>query len=606
MSGQIAFEYIDSLKQVLKTTDNDSTRARAYRLLENSTRAIDAEVSIKYLDSGLAIIKRLHWTRGLAIYYNDMGANYHDRSIFDKAVEYYHKSLEYSKDVPGARVSTYGNLATLYHHQNNDSLAYIYNEKMGEIAREENYQFELGNYYNYAAFIERDTLRKKQLFLESIGIYRQLDLPLSLATGYMNLGDITHDHGERLSNYYRAKTIFDSINPSYITATSNDIALGEEYLLLAQDEGVRKNAGITATKGALLDRAEAFIRESIDISKDYDYIQNLMFAYGKLAEIKKEKGEFEEALEYAELNYVMYDSIYSQENKNKLAKLESQKELELRDKEIEVNKLQLDSQKKQQLYLLGGMMSLAVIGGLLFYQSRTRRRTNRKLLQLNHELDESNKMKARFFGILNHDLRSPVSNLIHFLHLQKESPELLSEGTRARLEANTITAAENLLVSMEDILLWSKGQMENFRPRFEKIPIADLFGDISRHFSSEHHVAIRFENPQNLSIETDVNYLKTIMRNLTGNALKVLVHTEKPRITWNAGKEGTRVVLSITDNGPGGSDDTFKALYDDNEIVGIRTGLGLHLIRDLAKAISCEVTVWSEEGKGTVVTMRFP
>ena len=88
---------------------------------------------------------------------------------------------------------------------------------------------------------------------------------------------------------------------------------------------------------------------------------------------------------------------------------------------------------------------------------------------MNQELDEANKIKARFFSILNHDLRSPVSNLIHFLHLQKENPELIDEATALRMQTKVITGAENLLSSMEDILLWSKGQMENFKPHFKEI-----------------------------------------------------------------------------------------------------------------------------------------
>ena len=46
---------------------------------------------------------------------------------------------------------------------------------------------------------------------------------------------------------------------------------------------------------------------------------------------------------------------------------------------------------------------------------------------LNNQLDEANKVKAKFFGILSHDLRSPVANLIHFLHLQKNDPDLLGK-----------------------------------------------------------------------------------------------------------------------------------------------------------------------------------
>src|SRR5690606_27639201 len=98
-------------------------------------------------------------------------------------------------------------------------------------------------------------------------------------------------------------------------------------------------------------------------------------------------------------------------------------------------------------------------GILLYRQSRNRKKNNLHLLSLNQQLDQANKVKARFFSILNHDLRRPVYNLIHFLQLQKESPELLDAGSKERIENQTLQSAENLLASMEDLLLWSKGQM---------------------------------------------------------------------------------------------------------------------------------------------------
>lgn len=188
----------------------------------------------------------------------------------------------------------------------------------------------------------------------------------------------------------------------------------------------------------------------------------------------------------------------------------------------------------------------------------------------------------------------------------KDSPELLDAETKTRIEKTTLTSAENLLTSMEDILLWSKGQMENFKPQPTKIEVSSLFDDTQKHFSSEQRVAISFQNLENLEIKTDENYLKTIIRNLTGNALKALSKTDNPMIIWNAyTAENNKLFLSISDNGPGGNEEYFKALYDENEIVGIKTGLGLHLIRDLAKAINCEIKIDSKLNVGTTFVISL-
>lgn len=280
-----------------------------------------------------------------------------------------------------------------------------------------------------------------------------------------------------------------------------------------------------------------------------------------------------------------------------------QEKINLLSAENQVKSLQIQNTRKNQIYLSLAFVLLLVIAALLYRQNISRKRTNRKLQALNSELDMANKTKTRFFSILNHDLRSPVANLIHFLHLKKENPELLDEQSRERLENKTITGAENLLHSMEDLLLWSKGQMENFRPEPKVIAVAAVFEDIQKHFSGVENVAITFENKQNIAVLTDENYLKTILRNLTSNAINALEKTPNAAILWCAWKENGQNYLSVTDNGPGGTQEQFRALYDEKQVVGIKTGLGLHLIRDLAKAINCQITVENVENGGIRFTL---
>ncbi|MES2748495.1 MAG: tetratricopeptide repeat protein [Bacteroidota bacterium] len=351
--------------------------------------------------------------------------------------------------------------------------------------------------------------------------------------------------------------------------------------------------------------SEKYYLQSLEIAKtmkDPEYSYSINQA---LADLNEKTGDFKKAFYYKTAADIAKDSTFKIETVKNTEDLLRKYETKKKEQEIAIQTIQISNANKQKWYLIGGILLLCIIGGLLFHQSRNRKKTNEKLQLLNEELDEANKTKTRFFSILNHDLRSPVSNLIHFLHLQKESPELLDEESKKRLENKTISGAENLLTSMEDILLWSKGQMENFKPQLKNIEINSLFEDTRKHFESEEKVSITFENPDDLSLVTDENYLKTIVRNLTGNAIKALNGTENSAINWKAWKEKETTYLSITDNGSGATQDQFKALYDENEVVGIKTGLGLHLIRDLAKAINCAISVNSKVNEGTTFTLKL-
>jgi signal transduction histidine kinase len=147
--------------------------------------------------------------------------------------------------------------------------------------------------------------------------------------------------------------------------------------------------------------------------------------------------------------------------------------------------------------------------------------------------------------------------------------------------------------------------MEHFKPQPKPIIIDEVFEELNKQFFNYQNVTFIFENPKHLQLITDVDYLKTIIRNLTSNAVKVLATNENATIIWKAIEENNTICLSITDNGTDAKTEQFKALYNDDEVVGIKTGLGLHLIKDLAKAIDCKIKVDIIENTGTTVLLLF-
>jgi C4-dicarboxylate-specific signal transduction histidine kinase len=152
---------------------------------------------------------------------------------------------------------------------------------------------------------------------------------------------------------------------------------------------------------------------------------------------------------------------------------------------------------------------------------------------------------------------------------------------------------------MEAMLLWSKGQMQQLKPQIASVQIDDAFNYLRKYFSDDERIQFSFENDEHLNVQTDENYLKSIMLNLTANAVKALGQTVNPQIHWKAWQESKAINISVRDNGPGASDEQLKALYDEGASSGGRHGLGLHIIRDLAKAIDCTINLKSHGVDGT-------
>jgi signal transduction histidine kinase len=409
-----------------------------------------------------------------------------------------------------------------------------------------------------------------------------------------------NDYQQAIAYSLQAKEIWQATGAAYEEAINNTGLTGYYYLMLAkQQNGFPKSA----RAANMLQTAQRLLQEAVQKNKEASNKNSEAAFENHLSKVYSITGNYKEAL----ASYIHYrqitDSIYSQENKNKIAASIGQFELEKKNNEIALHQLTIANQQRQQFFYIGGLVLFAVIGGLLFWQNRTRKKNNSTLLVLNNQLDDANKVKAKFFAILSHDLRGPVAKLISFLRLQKEDPDLLSPLQIADNQQKITRSAESLFETMEAMLLWSKGQMDNFTPEIKSVPVSRLFAYLKTFFEDTEQIQLSFEDPGALTVQSDENYLQTIMQNLTANAIKALRNTPEASIQWKLVQEGDRTLLSISDNGPGIKEEQARALYDDEAMPNGKYGLGLYLIRDLAKSIHCKISLQTRTGAGTTFTL---
>ncbi len=633
---------IDSVFIRLNKSKNKIVIVDTLLNLSRKNRVINLEASYFYANKAFQISKEINYKNGLAkstaslgklasiksennlalelfnkakSYTNDKritaGININESVVFTdlgnytKAMECCLNSLKLSEEINDYDSQSIAlmNIATL-HLYNRDSEKYkLYKQKSLDVVKNKNVLAETGviveGKSNKECFIETKNVAEATNYYESKANSFAMQKNVTEKTRFLIMSAIVNINAHHFNRAEKelldAKQLLNKGANLEMKLLLN-YNFGNMYLVKYEFE---------TKKTDYLNKAENYLNYCyINYSKTKHLIQ-LKNSSHKLSEIFNYKNNKTKQLFYLNETLRLERLIFNSKNKETIKNLEDKREIELRDKEIKINKLSLQAKEKQKWFYILGLGFLGILGGLLFYQSYNRKKVNEKLKVLNSNLDQANKTKARFFSILNHDLRGPVSNLIGFLHLQKENPELLDEQSKLRLQNKTISGAENLLNSMEDILLWSKGQMENFKPQPKKISVETLFEDAKKHFESEEKVKIIFENNQNIEINTDENYLKTIIRNLTGNAIKALSNIENATINWKAWQDNNQTFFSISDNGNGVSNNELKALYDENEVVGIKTGLGLHLIRDLAKAINCEINVNSKLNYGTTFTLKL-
>lgn len=536
----------------------------------------DFPKGLEFFKKGLDIHTRINFIPGITSGLNNVGNTYFYNKQYTQALAYYQKALAKNLEISNKTgiARDYGNIAAAQTELKDFTNAFINHNKALKLSEE------LKNKKGIAI-----SLQGIGNLLVSEGKYLQaLNYSLS-ANGLantLNVIDIQKESAETLSIIYEKTGKPDSALYYFKKF--------KEAKELSENENNKKTLLKLQVQYEFDKKEEKYKTDEL-ISAEKLKQQQLILALNqsKLLESNKER----------DLVSLNYQKTQAELKNEQLEKKAQDKQFALTAKENQINKIIIQASNKQRWYLMGGLGLLLIIGALLLWQNTTRKKLNTQLLVFNDELDQANKVKTRFFSILNHDLRSPVSNLIHFLHLQKEAPEMLSESDWQRLENKTLNSTENLLQSMEDLLLWSKGQMESFKPSIKSVAVRNLFDDTAKHFSGTEQVKLEFENPFEMNLTTDEDYLKTIIRNLTSNAIKALSETKNAQIVWKAWEENNQSYLSVTDNGPGGTAEQFKALYDEKEVVGIKSGLGLHLIRDLANAISCKVSVDTKAGGTT-------
>ena len=347
------------------------------------------------------------------------------------------------------------------------------------------------------------------------------------------------------------------------------------------------------------DEAIALLMQSMPVAKQFsrELYSNVLKS---LALAQKGKGNTALALQYYEQYADQADSLSKEKLSVNFADQETryetnQKEQHIAslDKENRLNILELQNATRTRLFLVGGLAALGIISLLLYLIYRNKEKVNKVLNQqndqletLNNQLGIANDTKAKLFGIIGHDLRSPASQIVQLLQLQKEKPGLLNEQTRQKHEEKLKAASENVLETMEDILLWSKSQMQNFTPQFRQTKIA-VTVDKEIHFLQqrieEKNIVVDNKVDENLLQDTDENFVSVIIRNLLQNAVKYSDNGSTISIV-NTAKE-----LKVTNQSSESSAETLNTLLQNKQVSSKTSGFGLQIASDLAASIKAKI-----------------
>jgi signal transduction histidine kinase len=245
------------------------------------------------------------------------------------------------------------------------------------------------------------------------------------------------------------------------------------------------------------------------------------------------------------------------------------------------------------LYLLLGLTVIYI------KQSKKQRDT---LKRRTEELLTANRDLQSFAYSISHDLRNPVSLIIGFGELIKESGENLSEEQIDALN-RIISEGKRVKEIINDLLRLTRIGAQELS--FSRINLSDIARDSVEGFGVTYDIT-RYEieiEPQ-MIVNADAGLIRLLMDNLIGNALKFSSKTDTPRIWIGKEKKEGKTVYYIKDNGIGfdvdKSDrifDPFVRVHSSRDYPG--TGIGLSIVRRIIERHRGKIWVSTELNKGT-------
>ncbi len=229
--------------------------------------------------------------------------------------------------------------------------------------------------------------------------------------------------------------------------------------------------------------------------------------------------------------------------------------------------------------------------------------SNRELKKTEKSLRETNATKDKFFSIISHDLRNPLTALLGTSTLLFDMFEMFTEEKRKKHLKSIIRSANHLFDLLENLLQWARTQTKGLKPKPAVIDIKKTMDDnisLCVINARKKKIDLSGHSPDNLYVYADRNMFNTVLRNLITNAIKFT--DSEGKIFVSAEAKDNVVEISVRDTGVGISEEDAPLLFQIGTHYSTQgtakekgTGLGLILCREFVE--SNGGTIWYETPK---------
>lgn len=226
------------------------------------------------------------------------------------------------------------------------------------------------------------------------------------------------------------------------------------------------------------------------------------------------------------------------------------------------------------------------------------------------ELGSVETLKTDFVSNVSHEMKTPIAIIRNYAELLEGKN--VTDAERVEYAQNIGQAASRLSDLITNILRLNKLENQTIDPEIE---VYDLCGQLEEcilnyeNALDEKELELEVDMDDRAYIQADRSLMELVWNNLISNAVKF---TEKGgTIAVRQTASTDYIEVSVSDSGCGMSEDSMRHIFDkfyqgDSSHAKEGNGLGLALVRRVLELMNGDITVMSEEGRGSTFTVKLP
>ncbi|MCP4442750.1 MAG: sensor histidine kinase [Aureispira sp.] len=598
---------LEAIKLTLEQPQDTTTKNNLIIAYVNNAigfqRQSQYDSAVWYLQKSIDLSETLktfpQWKKAMIL--NNIGVNYtYMNGKLLAAAEAHLEALKIREAINDKRIgSSLNNLGLVYENMEDLPKALDFYKRSAIEKKKRGLNHQLPNSLNNISRIYEDLWQ-----IDSAIYYQEKALKMATELG----------HKEMISNS------LGSLTSIYITIGQHQkgLSYGKEMYKIKKELGHKHfmiNALHWMTKANLalgrMDDAKKLLDEATFIGVDSSI---LSIHYNRLASYYLHTEQYDSANKYFLLKNDLENSTQKEEINKQIRELETQYETEKKQRQIELlnkdNELQaakLESSNRQfWLLSIAAILLLAfVIALAILYHYRTK---------TNQQLRELNATKDRLFALIAHDLKNPLSAFRSITQSLSSNLFNIPKDDIFYFLNKLNKSSDQLYGLLQNLLQWAISQTGDLSFEPNNINLEDNIREVANLLqlnAEERKIELNYNIPEGLHVYADEKMLKTIIRNLTSNAIKFT--PRRGQVSIEAKQQHNEVIISIKDTGIGLSKEDqqklFKTETNYNKIGNSKnkgTGLGLILCKELIEKHGGKIWVESELDKGSIFNFSIP